>query len=437
MPEITTNSPCAKVLYLVVNEDITSPLLRRQVTELLSEEVSLSEGTAKIKILLFQSISSLVKRWNNLRNLRKELKSEGVLLTIVPSLVPWPIPNLRTKKTEVGHRPDGTWNRMAGKLFPYYAFPYIFYQNLIFNPNIIHSRSYPAALAAELFKNNFSSIKHVFDPRSDFPEENITAGRWATGSRDFRYWKSAEANILRSAEATACISDEYVDHFFRNVGQFSSFVAPNNVDIHKFRFDSRFRNLSRRELDWSSNDLVFVYLGGMSSDGWHRPEFYRRFIDLVRDSEPGAKLLLLVPSHANKVTENCFSGIEGVAIRNPAYAHVHSWLSVGDIGLMFLNRKKIAVGTKFSEYLAVGLPTLCNSNCIGTKRILSENPFAGFVTDLSLGGEDVTINTISSDRIHDLKSDRKRLRKFAERQFSNEAVASRYLSVYKSLINAD
>lgn len=422
------------VLYLVANEDITSPLLRRQVIELLAEEVALSRGTVKMKILLFQSVHSLVRRWKTLRCLKRDLKSQGIALAVIPSLTPWPIPNVRFKKTLNGYRPDGTWNRFAARCFSFYAFPFLLYHYFRARPNILHSRSYPPALAARLFQKFVPTINHVFDPRSDFPEENVVAGRWKEGSRDFKFWKSAESHILRSAQATACISEEYVAHFKKSAGYFPYFIAPNNVDTRKFIHDSSFRSTYRRELGWSEDDLVFVYLGEMSTDGWHRPEFYRRFLDVVRRQEPRAKLLMLIPAHATAVTRSCFYGVEGVVIKNPAYEDVPSWLSVADVGLMYMHRRRLAVGTKIGEYLAVGLPILCNSNCLGTKRFLTDHPRAGFVFDIGLGDDDRLVNGPAINSVAKLAKHHGDLRALAEKIFSNSAVANAYLQSYQRVL---
>lgn len=422
-----------KILYLIANEDILTPLLTRQVIELLVKENELANGSIEIKILFFQSIAYLIRRIKNLLYLRKKLKSSGILLVIIPSPVPWPIPNFTLTKTDNGYRPNGTWNRISAKFFAFYMFPFLAYQYIVNMVNVFHSRSYPPAYAVMQFQKVFWKVRHVFDPRSDFPEENVTAGRWASESNDFKFWKEAERQILRSAQITACISREYVDHFQDSVRDFPFVLAPNNVDTKIFAYSNNFRKQHRQELGWSEDDPVFVFLGGMSSDGWHRPEFYKRFLEVVRAEVPSAKLLLLIPAHANNITKTCFAGVSGVVVRNPKYDEVPSWLSIADVGLMYMHKRKIAVGTKIGEYLAVGLPIFCNSNCLGTKRFLEENPGAGGVFDISLGDLDVTTNPPKLVQVSGFLGDRERLRKMCEDMFSNNVIASSYLIIYESL----
>lgn len=422
-----------KVLYLVANEDILTPLLTRQVLELLIKESELANGAMNIKIMLFQSITYLVRRIKNLRYLKRKLKENGISLVIVPSPIPWPIPNFTLTKTDNGYRPNGTWNRISSKFFAFYAFPFLAYQKIINGVNIFHSRSYPPGYAVMQFQKIFRKVNHVFDPRSDFPEENVTAGRWAAGSNDFRFWKEAERQIINSAQMTACISREYVNHFSNSVSDFPFILAPNNVDTKTFNFDGDFRKQRRKELGWSDEDLVFVFLGGISSDGWHRPEFYKRFLEVVRAEVSNAKLLLLIPEHANDITKTCFSDVLGVVIKNPKYDEVPSWLSIADIGLMYMHKRKIAVGTKIGEYLAVGLPIFCNSNCLGTKRFLKENPSAGGIFDISLGDLDITANPPKLTQVSEFLGGRERLRNLGEDVFSNNVIASSYLTLYENL----
>jgi glycosyltransferase involved in cell wall biosynthesis len=437
MRKLKANKSRQKVLYLVVNEGITSPLLTRQVTELLAEEVALASGSIEIKILLFQSLTSLVRRWRLLRRLKRHLQDKGVSMSVVPSLVPWPIPNVGFKKTDVGYRPDGTWNRFAARLFSLYAFPFLVYQYFVNRFEIFHSRSYPPALAVNMFQKIFSGVKHVFDPRSDFPEENLTAGRWGLDSRDFLFWKKVETEMLCSAEATACISDEYVEHFKKSAGAFSHFVAPNNVDTRRFAYNGDFRESRRAAIGWSDEDIAFVYLGGMSSGGWHRPEFYQIFLENIRTKVQRAKLLLLIPPHATKIVQECFSGIEGVVIKNPEYDEVPLWLSVADIGLMYLHRRKVAVGTKIGEYLAIGLPIIYNANCLGAVRFVREHPEAGRVINVALGDDDMAVDIPAWHDVVGQLGNRDGLRILAENVFSNETVASAYLRVYEDILQQD
>lgn len=422
-----------KVVYLVANEDITSPLLRRQVVELLIEASSASERPLNVSILLFQLVPSLVRRRKVLRELKKNLRRCGISLVVVPNLVPWPVPNIRFMRTGAGFRPDGRWNRFGAVMFAFYAFPVLAYYALVKRVRVFHSRSYPPALAVVAFKKVFRFVKHVFDPRSDFPEENVVAGRWEDDSSDFKFWKKVESKILQDASTTVCISEEYVNHFKETTQTFSYILAPNNVDTNRFRYDPVARAMQRKTLGWSETDLVFVYLGGMSADGWHRPDFYRELIVRVRERVPNSKLLMLIPRHANDIAQRCFAGLDSVAIRNPAYDEVPKWLSVGDIGLMYMHRRRLAVGTKLGEYLAVGLPILCNSNCLGTKRFIQNYPDAGRVLNLGLGDLDQNPDHFTREELVGLTGRRRVLRTLAERIFSNSSVAETYINVYMGL----
>lgn len=422
-----------RVAYVIANEDLTSPLLTRQVVELLSAEVAQAGEPLDINLLLFQTVPSLIKRRKRLRDLKRKMKRDGVKLSIIPNLTPWPFPNLTLRKTPSGWRPNDIWNRFAARAFGIYAFPFLLYHYLFRRRRIFHSRSYPPAIAISALKKILPSLKHIFDPRSDFPEENVVAGRWETDSPDFQYWKRSEASLLVTADATVCISEVYVDHFKKSASIFPHFIAPNNVDTDFFVPSLSARARLRHEMGWDEDDLVFVYLGGMSRDGWHRPESYREFLSYVRIWMPSAKLLFLIPGHANAVASECFSGVSGVEIRNPPYDEVPEYLSAADVGLMYMHRRRLAVGTKLGEYLAIGLPVLCNANCLGTCGFLNDHRESGRVLNIGLGDLDSHKSDLDADELWGLARGEGTLRSLAVNHFSNRHIARRYVKWYESL----
>lgn len=422
-----------RVAYVIANEDLASPLLTRQVVELLSEAVTQSHGSLDINLLLFQTIPSLVRRRAQLRDLKIEMQKNRLNLSIIPNLTPWPFPNLTLQRTALGWRPNGVWNRFSARAFKLYAFPFLLYHYLFGRRRIFHSRSYPPAVAIHALKKLLPGVKHVFDPRSDFPEENVVSGSWSASSRDFNFWKFTEAMIISRANTTVCISEAYAQHFAESVSGFEYIVAPNNVDTERFSYRREARENIRAALGWSDTDLVFVYLGGMSPRGWHRPEFYRQLLDSIREQDLSAKLLMLIPKHALDHTRAVFSETHGVEIRHVGYDEVPVWLSAADVGLMFMHKRRLAVGTKISEYLSVGLPIACNSNCLGTVRFLQDHPNAGWKIGLGLGDLDSTIDSASLVSLLGAAGRRGDLRSVAERVFSNTTVAQIYLRLYRTL----
>jgi hypothetical protein len=424
-----------KIAYFVVNEDLYSPLLRRQVVELL-QDIKKRSDRLEITIFLFQSLTALSSKRQSIKYLHKELKETGIHLVVLPNICPWPVPNVSLRKTDVGWRPNGVWNRWAARFFSVYAQLFMIQIFLLGKFDIFHCRSYPASFAAILTKKLFPKLKLLFDPRSDFPEEHVVDGSWAPNSKDFMFWKQAERNILQSADKTACISKTYAHHFSENAKYFSYFIAPNNVRVPNFTRIENERNKMRQKLGIKDSDPVFVYLGGMSSNGWHRPEFYIKFYDALKKYNVNAVFLFLVPSHSNSILNNTIDERNNIYVFNPAYDEVRDYLSVADFGMMFTHKKRLAVGTKLGEYLSASLPILTNPNCLGAVDFLNSYEETGTIIHLGLGDLDKIFNFTDNSFFYTMKllSNNKKVR-ISECIFDNNVISDVYFNQYKLLHN--
>jgi hypothetical protein len=423
------------VAYFVVNEDLYSPLLRRQVVELL-EDINLLSDSLKITIFLFQSLTSLVSKKNSIKLLRIDLKEAGINLVVLPNICPWPFPNFSIRKTDVGWRPNGIWNRWAARFFSVYAQFFMVPIFLLGKFRIYHCRSYPASYAAMITKKLFPKLRLLFDPRSDFPEEHVVAGSWGQDSKDFKFWKQAERDLLLYADTTACISESYAAHFSENASSFSYFIAPNNVRTSNFARNEKARKKLRQQWGVKDSESVFVYLGGMSSKGWHRPGFYIKFYDALKALGMNPVFLFLVPSHANSIIFEKRGTRDKIFVVNPIFGEVRNYLSAADYGMMFMHKRRLAVGTKIGEYLAASLPIIANKNCLGTVEFIKDNKKAGNIIRLGLGDLDI-INKISMQDIDILSSLHYQsdfLIDIANKIFDNSNIAKTYLQNYKNNI---
>lgn len=418
-----------KIGYIVVGEDITSPLLQRQVVELLIE-IKKSNPDVEIAIFNFQSFFSILNHYKDLRSLSSILRIKKIRHFVIPNICPWPIPSLKFKKLAVGWRPYTVWNRLAAKVFSVAALPFFFVFQKIMGCNIFHCRSYPATLAAIKYKGLFHHTKVIFDPRSDFPEEGVTAGYWMENGKDFNYWKSTEIDLLEKSNATALIGPTYLSHYNNSTSNFKYFLVPNNVDVNFFKRDLIARERIRRDLEIPDDALVFVYLGALTQDGWHRTEFYKKFYDKVIKKNKKYSLLLLIPEHNARSVKDIFFDSPRVRILSPDYNQVSKYLSVADIGLMFFHKRKIAVGTKIGEYLCCDIPVIVNGNCLGAVDLIEQNRDFGCVIGLGLGDDDANV-FIDEFKISELKNYRPSQKSTA--YFDIKSIASRYKSQYDEI----
>ena len=425
------------ISYLIFNEDITSPLLRRQVIELL-EEIRKNTENIEITLLAFISPLSIIKRFSKFRTMKIEMLKKNINLKIILLPVPWPFPHCTFKKLDVGYRANGCWSRWAVRLLPVFVWPIIIYYRFTLGSQIFHCRSYPTAYAAIKLKQfKLFSIKVIFDPRSDFPEENITSGNWNKNDSNYNFWKSAEVMLLNQSDAVACIAKCNAIQYKAVAPGAKLFFAPNNVDCKLFARDLDARTNIRESLGVSHDELLFVYLGAITSTGWHRPDLYRTLIESLLLVKIKFRFVFLVPRHSNALIEHEFNlHIEQgkVILINPNYDEVGRYLSACDYGVMLLHDEKNVVGTKIGEYLASGLPIIVNRHCVGAADLISEES-VGLMVDLNteLIAQSRTNgleNIVNGQKLCDWSE---RVTHFAENYFDNKVVADRYIHQYKHI----
>ena len=424
-----------KIAYLTVGENLNAELLQRQVVELLGD-IKSTAPDFEITIFSFQGVLSIYNRRKDITASKLRLRSFGIDMVIIPNICPWPFPNLSFKKTDVGWRPNPIWTKFALISFQLITLPLMLFLRLYCGYRLYHCRSYPATSIAIFLKKIIPDTAVLFDPRSDFPEENVTSGVWAKDSKVFHFWKKTEQEFLITANAVACIGPTYVDHYKKNAVTFNYFIAPNNVRCSEFKRKLSDRDTTRVKLGIREADHVYVYLGGMSSNEWHRPDFYMQFYDSLRKLSEDFKFMFLVPKHAANLVRDAFGTRENVIVTSPEIDEVGIYLSASDFGMMFLHKSKIAVGTKIGEYLAASLPVLVNPNCLGAVELINSNPGIGYVINLGIGDLDTFMHFDSeaSDSISHLLCSDDHLANFAFDYFDNARVADIYIQQYKNML---
>jgi glycosyltransferase involved in cell wall biosynthesis len=423
------------VVYLIVGEDINSSLLKRQVHELLCE-IKHQKPDLQITLLNFQAVHTILNHRKDLRQVRELLESNGINFRVIPSIVPWPFPQLKLQKTSVGYRPYAVWTQAAAKLLGLVMWPVMLYYYYFHGIRVFHCRSYPPAYAAILFKKIFSKTKVIFDPRSDFPEENVTAGNWDEGDKVFAFWKAAEQKILKESDRVACIAPSFVRTYKTIAPQMNGFLVTNNVDTKKFRRNNDVRISIRKELNIEKNEIVVCYLGGLDIVGWNRISVY---IDAMKCfCSYGAKLhyLFIVPRHAKANLDAALLGSNisaRVTTLNVPDGDVPKYLWASDYGIQLHPKLTIRTGTKIGEYLAAGLPIIVNRNAIGAVELVNEGQ-VGVIID---GGSAEIINSHDKELLCALKNGPELARwsadvsEFAKDYFDNAVIAAKYIEQYE------
>lgn len=425
-----------KVGYLLINEEPWYPLQRRQVTDLL-EYIAKLDSSIEINLLVAYPWYWHLKFGLYFKPMRGVFATDRVRVRWIPLFLPLPIPYFINRfLIKLGIPVKTVIGRNMLRVIEMVLYPYIlklYYLNQI---RVFHGRSYVATSVLHYAKKRSKGIKVIFDPRSDFPEENRMLGKISIQEDTFRFWKAKEAMLLKDSDVTICISDYYHSHYRNNCPYFRHSIIPNNVDTELFSYDEGNRKSVRSRLKLSSTK-VFCYLGTMYPDSWHRPSVYAAFIKELRKTKNPFVMLFLIPSECHQFVSNELQN-RGVLeheylIRHPDYEEVPDYLSGSDYGLFFMPKEKIALSVKVVEYLAVGLPVIVNENAISAAKFVKEQD-TGVICNLGLGDRDKALDQVSRlDFKITEPAQRISISDLARKHFSNHKVATDYLKLYKKL----
>jgi len=416
------------IAYLILFEHLNSSIIRGQVVEFLKELRKHLQEIEKLYLISFLALYWFLTHRKDLSDLKEELRKADVHLVVIPVL-------------HFVQMFYAKWYQIPLAFFQ--TFSMLFYFSATRNIRLFHCRSYPITLSALAVKK-LKDVKVIFDPRSDFPEENITNGNWSETSFDFKMWKYFEKRFCKYADGVIAITETYVKHFQNIEKSINVYTIPNNVDTEKFIFDAGFRKEYRQKHNLKDR-LIFCYSGSMAKNSWNNPEEYAEVIPYLKNLlDEDCLFLFLIPEDSKKILLEVFKDnnvdSDAYLIEHPAYKEVPKCLSAADIGIYFLDRYSIRMGTKFVEYCSVGLPVLVN-DYVGGAKYLVEQYKLGISLDFGLDNKDnrkVNRHDVNVSLMENLIDNKekyaRRCRSFAKKKFSNEIVAKKCADMYRELI---
>lgn len=409
------------IAYLSWIEDLyKNPIIKSQVIEVL-KGIKKCWKDKNLYLISFQSFLNIIwRKRKEFALIKKNLSQKDIHLIIVP----------------VFTTPFTAWFFAKWFIIPFIflqTFPALLFISIFKKIQVLHCRSYPITLAAITVKK-FRRIKVIFDPRSPFPEECVTANCWSYNSLSYKIWKCLEKIYLRESDITISIANTYVKHF-KNISPNSRFIIiPNNVDVMSFRLDKKFRNQVRLNYGIDHDEIVFCYCGTLGNH-WNNPTIYAKFIIRLRNLDVKYCFLFITPNI--KELKEAFKkyGIkpeEYIAI-SANLKDVPKYLSAADFGLNLMDRPDIRMSIKIVEYLAMGLPIIINSNVLGAREIIKQHDVGLVVEDLENMNleeiENIIENVIQKKGQLSLQC-----RKVACEKFSTEKVAKQYIETYSNLL---
>jgi glycosyltransferase involved in cell wall biosynthesis len=229
--------------------------------------------------------------------------------------------------------------------------------------SILHARSHVAAAMGALAKQ-VTDAKLIFDIRGMLADEYADAGAWPPQGLNYRLTKAAERHLLKVADAFVVLTNKARQILFPDSTPIIE-VIPCCVDGARFSsIAAASRETTRRELG-IADKRVLVYVGAL--DGWYLTKELAEFLGEAHSQVANSFSLILTQSSPELLAGRLRQqGVEPEQFRIQCVLprDIPRYLAAADLALSFIKpcySKQFSSPTKVAEYLAAGLPILCNS----------------------------------------------------------------------------
>ena len=308
--------------------------------------------------------------------------------------------------------------------------------------DILHARNHVAALMSAIAKR-LRGGQLVFDIRGFMPEEYTDAGVWPENGYLYRGLKRVERYLLKVSDGFVLLTEKARGIVFPGCSDRDKFgrpieVIPCCVDFE--RFDSAgqtSRDSLRTELNLTGRRVI-VYVG--SFGGWYMTDEMTDFLAVAHEQDPATFSMILTQSPRKMVIDRMSSpGIEpkNFLVTEVAPDEVPRYLKAADMAISFIKpcySKQASSPTKIAEYLASGLPVVCNAGVGDLDKLIAENRVGVLLREFSPSAYLKALNEIDVMRGDEKLSEH--LRCVAQEQFDLVDVGrTRYQRLYERLVN--
>lgn len=345
----------ARTLYLCYF-GLREPLVQTQVLPYLRELVA---GGIEVFLLTFEA--ELKGRWkpDDLEAARARLAGEGIRWFCLPY---HKRPSVPATAYDIA---QGA--RVAARLVRQHGI------------GVLHARAHiPMAMA--LLARRVTNCRLIFDIRGLMAEEYADAGIWTESSAPFRAVKRLERAGIRRADQIVVLTkrmrDWLVEHELKSAGQIE--VIPCCVDF------SRFDESEALDSRQAPERFEVVYAGSVT--GLYLLEEMGRFFLNIRERRSSAFLRIMTQSSSEDATARLIGvgvNADDFQVGAVSPADVPAYLRGARLGLSFRQptfSQLAASPTKVPEYLAAGLPVVCNAGVGDTDELLN-NEGVGIIVE--------------------------------------------------------
>lgn len=308
--------------------------------------------------------------------------------------------------------------------------------------SILHARNHvPGVMSAVARRLKGGHL--VFDIRGFMPEEYTDAGVWPENGYLYRGLKSVERYLLRVSDAFVLLTEEARDIVFPDCDDTDKLgrpieVIPCCVDFERFETaEQTSRESLRAELNLTGRRVI-VYLG--SFGGWYMTDEMTDFLAVAHNQDPATFSMILTQSPRQMVIDRMSSlGIEqkNFLVTQVTPGEVPRYLKAADIAISFIKpcfSKKASSPTKIAEYLASGLPVVCNAGVGDLDKLIEEKSVGALLPEFTPQAYLLALHEVDVMRGDENLAER--LRGVARQEFDLVGVGrTRYRRLYERLVN--
>jgi len=312
--------------------------------------------------------------------------------------------------------------------------------------DVLHARGHIPALMGAIAKR-ISGGRLLFDIRGFLPEEYTDAGVWPENGYIYRVVKRVERHLFAATDGFVVLTEKARGLLFNGHTETDERgrpieVIPCCVDAERFHAAAAAestREEMRRELKVTGR-RVFVYVG--SFGGWYMTDEMTRFLAHAQRQDPSTFSMILTQSRPEEVAERLRRlGLreQDFFVGKVAPADVPRYLRAADVAISFIKAcysKLSSSPTKIAEYLASGLPVICNTGVGDLDELIETDRVGVLISDFTPAAYERALGELAALRQdEDLPE---RCRTSARRRFDLVKVGgARYRRLYRRLMEGN
>ncbi|MGH7598745.1 MAG: glycosyltransferase [bacterium] len=418
-----------RLLYLTCTELVANyGIFDTQVKSLLKALAARNRGSLVVHLYSLVSVLRFTKKSiieivfyrykESFRALRQEMSAVEICARVRPLLSAYPF---------------DTWRLLEMAL----ALPLAVAMLLLYvrrhHINLLHCRSYHAGLLG-LIMRKLAGVPYIFDPRSLWIEEQILSGKWPRTSWTCHTWKRLEKAIVRHAAACVVVSDPMQESFTSDA-QRVEVIYTTAGEMHFADLDASQMPQEVRVLERLKNShSLFVFNAGNFNRWNNLDHLLSRYKELCR-MVPHAVLVIITRTPREQIERSL--AVHAIAKDRVVIMALESHLVPAvlrkcDYGLLVRPRSSESpreISVKFPEYLAAGLPVICDEYIGGAAYVIERHQVGILLTnDWSRNKTELAC----LEKTYETTS--KQCRQIARELFSVNVHADRYAALYQEAL---